>query len=174
MVIPSRPILALAKTISNATPNVGDIITYTVTLTNNGPDQATNVQVTDLVPAGLTFISATPSKGTYVSATGAWTVGTVSTTVAQTLQIQARVFSSSAETNTASITHSDQYDPNLSNNTASATVTPGAANNSLAGSVYFDTNNNAMRDPGEIGIPGITITLTGTDEDGHSVFATPS
>ena len=32
-----------------------------------GPDAATNVQVTDLLPAGLTFVSATPSQGTYDS-----------------------------------------------------------------------------------------------------------
>ena len=50
---------------SNPTPNVGDTITFTVTLTNNGPNAATSVQVTDLLPAGLTFVSATPSQGTY-------------------------------------------------------------------------------------------------------------
>ena len=51
-VTPQQADLALAKTVSNPTPNVGDTITYTVTLTNNGPDAATSVQVTDLLPAG--------------------------------------------------------------------------------------------------------------------------
>ena len=50
-----------------------------MTLTNNGPATATNVTVTDLLPAGLTFVSATPSQGTYDSATGVWAVGTVTT-----------------------------------------------------------------------------------------------
>ena len=67
----------LSKTVSNPTPNVGDTITFTVTLSNTGPNTATNVQVTDVLPAGLTFVSATASQGTYDSATGVWTVGTV-------------------------------------------------------------------------------------------------
>ena len=45
----------MTKTVSDATPNVGDQITFTVTLSNQGPDAATGVQVTDLLPAGLTF-----------------------------------------------------------------------------------------------------------------------
>jgi uncharacterized repeat protein (TIGR01451 family) len=44
---------------------VGDGITFIVTLTNHGPNGATNLAVTDTLPAGLTFISATPSQGTY-------------------------------------------------------------------------------------------------------------
>ena len=56
---------------------MGDTITYTVTLIDDGPDAATGVTVTDLLPAGLTFVSATPSQGTYDPATGLWTVGTV-------------------------------------------------------------------------------------------------
>ena len=83
--------LALAKTVSDATPNVGDLITFTVTLSNPGPDPATNVAVNDLLPAGLTFVSATPSQGTYNAATGLWTVGTVPRRHAATLTLAAKV-----------------------------------------------------------------------------------
>ena len=116
--------LSVSKSVSNATPNVGDQITFTVTLSNQGPDAATNVQVTDLLPAGLTFVSATASQGTYTSGSGMWTVGTVSTGVSQTLIINALVASPSAKTNTAAISHADQFDPITANNTASATETP--------------------------------------------------
>jgi uncharacterized repeat protein (TIGR01451 family) len=98
--------LGLTKTVSNASPNVGDTITFTVTLQNSGPASATGVTVTDLLPPGLTFVSATPSQGTYSSGTGAWTVGTVTTVTPQTLAIQAMVASPAAQTNTATITAS--------------------------------------------------------------------
>src|SRR5262249_20819356 len=49
---------------------------------------------------------------------------------------------------------------------------PLVPNSSLAGSVYIDTNGNGIRDPGEIGVPGGMVTLTGTDVLGRPVFAT--
>jgi uncharacterized repeat protein (TIGR01451 family) len=123
-VAPPPADLGLTKTVSNATPNVGNTITFTVTLQNSGPNSATNVAVTDLLPAGLAFVSATPSQGTYSSGTGLWTVGTVTTATPQTLAIQATVASPAARTNTATISASDMTDPNTANNTASATETP--------------------------------------------------
>jgi uncharacterized repeat protein (TIGR01451 family) len=42
---------------------------------------------------------------------------------------------------------------------------------SLSGFVYYDANNNGQRDPGEPGIAGVTLTLTGTDDQGHTVQA---
>src|SRR5262249_22966071 len=74
---PQQADLQITKTVSNATPNVGDIVTFTVALRDLGPDAATNVAVTDLLPAGLSLVSATPGQGTYNSTSGVWTVGTV-------------------------------------------------------------------------------------------------
>jgi uncharacterized repeat protein (TIGR01451 family) len=123
---PQRADLAVNKAVSDATPKVGDNVTFTVTLSDLGPDPATGVQLSDVLPAGLTFVSATPSQGTYSSATGQWTVGTVTTTVPQTLRIESQVVSADARTNTATISHSDQFDPVSGNNSASATITPAA------------------------------------------------
>jgi uncharacterized repeat protein (TIGR01451 family) len=121
---PQQADLGLTKTVSNATPNIGDTVTFTVTLTNLGPDAATNVSVSEPLPAGLSLVSATTSQGTYDGATGLWTVGTVAAGAAPTLQIQARVVSPQPQTNVATIAHSDQFDPNPANNTATATATP--------------------------------------------------
>jgi len=40
---------------------------------------------------------------------------------------------------------------------------------SVSGFVYIDLNNNGVRNPGEAGIPGSTITLTGTDDRGIAI-----
>src|SRR5262249_29390146 len=138
----------------NAKPNVGDTITFTVTLTNNGTDPATNVQVTDLLPAGLTFRSAERREGKDNSTTGVWSAGAITTTTPQTLQIQARELSPIARINTASISHSDQFDPNTGNNSASATETPQRSDLALTKTVNNDAPN-----------VGDTITFTVTLTD---------
>ena len=50
--------IAVLKLVDNAAPTVGDQVTFTVTATNFGPDVATGVAVTDRLPLGLTFVSA--------------------------------------------------------------------------------------------------------------------
>jgi uncharacterized repeat protein (TIGR01451 family) len=138
---PQEADLALSKTVDNPTPSVGDTVAYTLTLTDTGPSAATNVQVTDLLPAGLTFVNAAPSEGSYNAATGVWTVGTVTTTTTQTLTITARVASPNPQTNTANITHSDQFDPDTNNNSGSATLTPQQADLFLSKTVDNPTPN---------------------------------
>ena len=138
---PQRADLAVTKTVSDATPNVGDQITFTVTLTNAGPNAATGVTLEDLLPTGLTFVSATPSQGTYNSGTGVWTVGTVAPGTPQTLTINATVVSPLAQTNTATITDADQFDPNTANNEASVTETPQQADLALTKTVSNATPN---------------------------------
>jgi uncharacterized repeat protein (TIGR01451 family) len=109
--------LALTKTVDNASPLVGRIVTFTLTLTNNGPDTATNVTVKDLLPPGLSFAGATPSGGTsYDFTTGVWTVPSLANGATVTLALQATVDTVGAHTNTAEVTASDQPDPNSTPN----------------------------------------------------------
>ncbi len=59
--------------------------------------------------------------------------------------------------------------------TATANVTVSvddASNNSLSGYVYVDSNDNGTRDDGEVGVPGVVVTLSGTDNLGAEVRQT--
>jgi uncharacterized repeat protein (TIGR01451 family) len=96
------------------------------------------VQVTDLLPAGLTFVSG---QGTYDNVSGVWTVGTVSPGGAQTLSIIATVDSPAAQTNSGTISDADQFDPTPANNSASATETPQQADLVVAKQVSNPTPN---------------------------------
>jgi uncharacterized repeat protein (TIGR01451 family) len=117
--------LEVTKIVDVTLPNEGDPVTYTVTVTNNGPDDATGIEVTDLLPSGLTYSSDTPSQGLYVSSTGVWTVGSLSNMASATLTLVATVDAGTAGsviTNTASATAVDQPEVSTSNDEASAPI----------------------------------------------------
>src|SRR5690606_14623319 len=63
--------LNITKTVSDDTPNVGDQITYTITVTNQGPNAATGVEVLDVLPAQVSYVSD-DSGGDYDENTGVW------------------------------------------------------------------------------------------------------
>ncbi|BAY24263.1 hypothetical protein NIES2100_40570 [Calothrix sp. NIES-2100] len=103
--------LSLTSTVNNSNPLLGNDITFSVNVNNTGPDAATGVQVTDLLPSGLTFVSATQSQGSYSSSTGLWTVGTVNNGATATLTLTARAANTGSFSNTAQVTASNQLDP---------------------------------------------------------------
>jgi uncharacterized repeat protein (TIGR01451 family) len=141
--------LSLTKTTDTPTPNVGANVTFIVTLTNSGPDAATNVAVTDQLPAGLRLVRATPAQGTYNGSTGVWSVGTVTANSSATLQVVVTVTQQGAQANAAQVTASDQFDPDSTPNNslaneddqASVGVTPQLADLSLTQSVDNSTPN---------------------------------
>ena len=127
--------LRLQKTVNNSMANLGQNVAFTVTLVNDGPDAATAITVQDLLPAGLSMQSATPSQGSYDNGTGLWTVGGLNASASATLQITAWVTATGVKTNTAQVASCDLYDPDSTpnNNEAdeddqdSATVTTASA-----------------------------------------------
>lgn len=103
--------LSLTKSVDNGSPALGENVLYTITVTNSGIVAAAGVQVTELLPAGLIFVSAAVSTGTYDETTGLWQVGAIAVDDAETLQITARVEQTGPISNTAEITASDTLDP---------------------------------------------------------------
>lgn len=123
VVITASTDLRVTKTASNLTPNFGSNITFLITAINNGLSPATGVSVTDLLPSGYTFVSATPSTGTYVSGTGIWTIGAMANAATATLSIVATVKATGVYTNIATISGTEN-DPISSNNIASVLPVP--------------------------------------------------
>ena len=118
--------LKIFKAATRATVSVGETLTFYVLVVNVGPSPATGVRVSDVLPPGLTFVSANPAAA-YDAITGVWTVGDLDVSAAAVLALTVRVTQAGALTNTASIAASDQPDPDPADNTASATVTAAVA-----------------------------------------------
>jgi len=119
--------LSIIKSVDNQSPDPSAEVVFTVTLTNNGPDTATGVEVTDTLSAGLTYVSDTPSAGSFDSVTGIWSGLTLAAGASETLLVNATVpgTSGSVETNTATVTASDREDNVPGNDSDIASITVG-------------------------------------------------
>src|SRR5207249_4680277 len=122
--------LAVTKT-SPANATAGTNLTYTVTVTNNGPSDAQSVSLTDTLPAGETFASQSQTAGpTFtLNRTGNAITDTISTLAAGAsatftfvATVNANVPNNTMLSNTATVSSSTS-DPNAANNSATATTT---------------------------------------------------
>ncbi|MEZ4990989.1 MAG: SdrD B-like domain-containing protein, partial [Saprospiraceae bacterium] len=99
--------LELIKTVSDATPNVGDDIVFTITVTNQGPSHATGVEVTDQLPSGYDYVSA---DGNYDEVSGVWTIGNIDAGETATLNITVTVLATGDVINLAEVTAANEED----------------------------------------------------------------
>ncbi len=115
--------LRVIKAVSDAAPGVGALVTYTIAVTNLGPNDATSADVSDVLPAGVAFVSARASQGSYDAGTGVWTLGAVPATRTEILRVTGRVTELATLVNTATRQSSTPVDPNAANDTGTATLT---------------------------------------------------
>ena len=157
----------------------GKEITYTLTLTNNGPSVATGVTASDKLPAGVTFVSA-EGDGSYNAETGKWDLSslTIAKDEVKTITITVRITGEgvgSLITNVATITHQDQYGDNPTNNESSASFKGGY---NLGGTLYRDSDVSYSKSDTEARFAGRTIALLDgngnpiLDKDGNPVTTT--
>jgi uncharacterized repeat protein (TIGR01451 family) len=133
--------LSLTKDVDVSSPqNWDDQVVYTLTVSNGGASDATGVEVTDVLPSGLSYVSD-DGGGDYDSTTGVWAVGTVTNGNSSTLHITAAVQPVASWTNDAEVTGSDQYD-----------------SDSVPGSGEGDTFASNTLTP--LAVPGIDAGLT--------------
>ena len=156
----------------------GTSVTYTLTLTNEGPSPATGVVAQDKLPSGVTFVSA-EGDGTYDAASGKWDLSTevIEKGATRTLHITVTVDASAAGsvvTNTATIEKQDQIGDKKPDNTSSVPLTAGYT---IAGKLYNDADASFNSSDSEAPYAGVTVALLkrdGTpvlDKDGNPVTA---
>lgn len=106
---------------------VGEPLTYTVTVNNSGPSSAAAVTVVDQLPAGVTYNSATPSQGSCSQANGYVTcnLGSMASSAAATITLVVTPTQTGTVNNTAGV-YAAAGDPNILNNgaTTSTQVNP--------------------------------------------------
>lgn len=101
---------------ASANPGVGEDMTYTVSVVNNGPANATGVSVTDALPPSVNFVSAAPSQGT-CSETGnvvSCNLGAINDGAGATINIHVIPTALGTVTNNVSVqgNEDDPYGPN--------------------------------------------------------------
>jgi DHA3 family macrolide efflux protein-like MFS transporter len=102
----------------------GGRVTYTLTITNNGPLPATGVVVNDTLPPGVSLLAATPSQGRGCDASREGTVSCflgelgAGDTATVAIEVLVDAAASGTVTHTAAVS-ANEADPDLSNNTVS-------------------------------------------------------
>jgi uncharacterized repeat protein (TIGR01451 family) len=154
--------VAITKVVDDASPNEGDLITYTLTVVNNGPSQATSVIVTDAIPAGLTFVRFVPTTlpCTYAAPTLTCTFPTLNVGQIRTIGIEATVNAGTAGSgtpidNTATVS-SAEPESNPLNNSSRETINVDSMDLQVVKTV-----NNATPNEGNTIVYTITVTNLG-------------
>ena len=159
----------------NGILSIGDRVTFTLTLNNLGPNDAANVHVKDLLPAGYSFVSASAPLGTtYNNTTGDWNVGLVSVLSTTKLTIVATILGghpASAYVNYAQVSASDSFDPdstagdNSTDQDDDASVAPLISDLSLTktASLGSDTDGSGSFTIGDDVVFTLTVTNRGPD-----------
>ena len=147
----------------------GQRVTYTLTLTNNGPGVATGVKASDELPSGVSFVEA-QGDGSYDSATGVWDLSglTLAKGDVKKITITVEITGEGAGklvTNVARITHQDQAGDDPTNNESSASFKGGY---NLGGTIYRDSDASYSKGDDEQRFKGVTVALL--NEDGTPVL----
>lgn len=144
--------LSIKKTVNAQRVTAGSQLTYTITVSNGGPQSAALVEVTEHMPECLELVSTNPAQGSYSN--GVWNVGRVPVGQSISLELVAKVKPdcSGDITNKAEITHSNLPDPddllNLFDEPDFFPDTPGDVGIFVDGFESGDTSAWSTGDPG--------------------------
>ena len=114
--------LVVTKTAASPTVDQLGTVTFTVTVTNDGPADQTDVVITESPDPGLVITAASPSSGTWDGDARTWTLPTLAAGAGASLTVAATAVGVGAQTNTATLTGSGLRDIDPTDNEAAATV----------------------------------------------------
>jgi uncharacterized repeat protein (TIGR01451 family) len=155
----------------------GGIITYTITVTNNGMTSANNVSLSDTLPSGTTFLSLQAPAGWTTSTPAEGSGGTVSASIASlppgnavfTLKVTVdqSVTAGTVISNTATVSSPSDLETENNDGTATTTVDP------IPPEITCPTNINQSADSGQCSAV-VSYMVTATDNFGTpTVVCTP-
>ena len=139
----------------------------------------------------MTYVSSTPSAGTYDPGTGVWSIGSLAKDALVTLTIQATVDGTGTITNTAAVSALDQSDTDLTNNNAQAalsvpsldvdkvasTAGPVQANDVITYTVSITNTGSAAQDDivvDDVIGPGVAYVPESTVVNGFERISSPT
>ncbi len=119
--------LSISKSDAPDPVNAGNILTYTLTVVNNGPSSAQNVVVTDTLPLSVSVTNVDPTTNTQIGQQVGWNLGLLNNGETRRLTVAVTVDSNASGiiTNTAVVT-SSTLDLILNNNVTTSTTTVSA------------------------------------------------
>ena len=160
--VPKAADLSVTKAVNVTGPNYGDLVKWTLVVRNLGPDAASGVKVSDVLPSGLIYRSSAASVGSYSN--GVWNIGNLAKGASVSLNIVCKVNKTGSIKNIASVS-GNEYDINKINNIAEKTINvPKASDLEVSKSV----NNTA---PYYHGLVKWTITVRNNGPDNaHNVL----
>ncbi|WP_166638530.1 Ig-like domain-containing protein [Maribacter spongiicola] len=168
--------IEIAHSVDVANPNVGDMVTFTLTATNNGPsDDTGGTIVSNLLPAGYTYVSDTGSaaNGMYDSVTGNWILPSLANGASVSVEIativNAPTGAANEYLNIAQVTSATNYDsdsvPNnddgdqSEDDEASASIVPQVADLEVTNTISQPSAN-----PGDALIITVDVLNNGPDD----------
>jgi len=115
--------LRITNAASPTSTSLGNVVTYTLTVSNQSVTTATQAFATDILPMNLAYVSSTATLGSYSSSNGVWTIGDLAASQVETLTLRALVNGGSSSTisNTASVS-STNPDGDTADNQATSTL----------------------------------------------------
>ncbi len=167
--------LSLTETMEPSRPREGETVTFTLTVTNAGPGDATGIVITNTLPSGFSYLSS-DGGGVYTpaNATITWQVPNLPAQGTLTFHFSARTEKSFNHTSLAEIIAADQpdvdstpgnhdfYEDDLAYAAPQVVI---YRNSQLGDLVWWDVDQDGLQDPDEPGIPYVQLTLI--DDQGH-------